>query len=77
MVLGNDLGMENVELMSESTIVGKFMNIQVCLSSLKEWCNNSGWNKFLGYSTLLYVLLKGWVCFVFSLSSDVSKVLNC
>ena len=60
-MLGLDLSLNYVETLLSNGLVGtKFMN-KVVKPVDEKWCMKVGMVKFLGYSSVLHVLYKGWV----------------
>jgi hypothetical protein len=63
-----------VDLASKA-LVGHFQGHIMGMDKLKEWINVS-WKLVLGYSPKVFVLVRGWMGFIFQLEEYVKKVLK-
>jgi hypothetical protein len=74
-LLVRDIGMEEVGSYYLRGLVGRFGYGAMAARDIHEWAEDN-WGSVLGYSSEIYVLIKGWYCFLFKSAEDVELVLN-
>jgi hypothetical protein len=75
MVLGDDLGLEEVVNLALNALVGRFSYRSHCTTPLLTWMK-SNWSPLLGYTPELFFLPRGWFGFSFHSTDDVVKILG-
>ena len=64
MVHGHDIKMEKVIMLLKNVIVGKFQFKMRFHGDLFKWVDEN-WKPFLGYTLVVHLLVKGWICLEF------------
>jgi hypothetical protein len=75
LTLGQDIGMLEVEALSAKGLVGRFGYWAMEGLDIDDWVAEK-WGPVLGYLLVVYILTRGWYCFVFKQSEDVELVLK-
>jgi hypothetical protein len=75
MVLGDDLGLEEAINLALNALVGRFSYRSRCNTPLLSWMKSS-WSPFMGYTSELFFLPRGWFSFRFQSTEDVVKILD-
>jgi hypothetical protein len=75
LVLGDDVGLEDLCRMSTSALVGRVSYKSLSSQPLEEWIKLS-WLPLLGYSPEVLFLKKGWLCFICKTPDDASLLLS-
>jgi hypothetical protein len=60
--MGEDIGLDKVEALSNHALVGRFEYISLIRGEVINWINEE-WKPFLSYCHGYLTLMKGWVCF--------------
>ena len=75
MVLGDDIGLDAVTRMSLAALVGKF-SYWSCSSNDIESFVKEQWFPVLTYMPEVYILSRGWYCFLFKSLEDTEAILS-
>jgi len=75
MVLGDDLGLEEVTNLSLNALVGRFSYRRHCTNPLYNWVKNH-WFPILGYVPVVFYLLWGWLVLPFKTRMTLQRPLR-
>jgi hypothetical protein len=75
MVLGDDVGLGEILVMSLCALVGQFNYWALPKTNIGRWMEKH-WEPLLGYISILSVLLHGWFCFLFRNEIDAKLILE-
>jgi hypothetical protein len=73
--LGRDVGMQEVGMISARGLVGRFGYRALGAREIHRWVEVT-WNPMLGYLPEVFILTRGWFCFIFKSLEDVENILN-
>jgi hypothetical protein len=73
--LGQDIGMKEVLVYSECGLVGRFGYWSMAARDIHRWVEDT-WGPVLGYLSEVFILIKGWFCFLFKSLEDAEEVLK-
>jgi len=72
MELGQDVGLEKVEVILKLDLAQMFMGKLVKENHFQSWLETS-WKPLLGYSPSFHLLVRGWLCFKMRSEQDGSR----
>jgi hypothetical protein len=73
--LERDIQMREISLLSEEGIVGRFGYMELGGREIHRWVELT-WYLVLGYLPNVFILTKGWFCFVFKSMEELERVLK-
>ena len=74
MVLGEDVSLDAVASLLETTLIGKFMFHSISKGEFNLWVKKK-MGFFLGYVLIWHLMLKGWICLEFKSTFDLQTIL--
>jgi hypothetical protein len=75
LTLGDDIKLNEIVTMQNTTLVGRFASKRASPDSLKAWTATT-FATFLGYAPSSLVLAKGWLAWTFRSEQDASAILS-
>jgi len=73
--LGRDVGMQEISMLSTRGLVGRFGYRALGALEIHNWVEVT-WYPVLGYLHDVFILTRGWLCFVFKTLNDMGLILQ-
>jgi hypothetical protein len=75
MVVGEDVGIGDIENMVGRTLVGNFCGKVVPPTSMKSWMEKN-WKPVIMQCPIFYILARVWICFIFNPPKEMLEILR-